>query len=1028
MIPARPDRFILILILSILMLEPSFSRVPEYKYYNTNLDQSGSESGNMVVYEIPDKDLGELNTRLLNALTINDTAKSREIVLHIRNRFRTNSDGDLLTSNSQYLIGVYYLITDKSSEALNWFRLASSIREKLSIEDEIFAKCLFNIGIAYFNVGDYRRMAQSLLRALEVEKRIYGDNDPRMISSLSALVTAYLKLNDYSKAVDYGNTAFSLAGKAKAEQMPVVAVLYTNIGVCYTWLSDYSKARLYYEQAEEIYRKYSLPEDANYINLLNCLGAVYYFLGMDGKSEDYFNKGFQKIKTSRSAISMNLLNSFAIILGNAGRTEIGNRILLNTLEKARSFYGEDSKNYIEVLKNYADYLLVYRLDMKKSLDLYKFCAGYVDANGEDLQFRNSVLLGYAVALNDNQYSADALEILQGLLFSNQDKQRDIPELDDPVVDQMEPGHWSIGLLRAKYRTLRNIYSETHDNKYLFAASRTAENVISLIERARISISEEDSRIILGDRFRDSYLFALSDFELCYKITENPDYLIKAFEYSEKSKVAGLLASTRELKATQFHIPAAIADLEWKLKSEISFYEARIAEVNAGSNSDETMLSEWKTMVLNSTQRRDSLVRFLEKQYPDYYSIKYNTKVIDPDNIPSIAGRDVNYISYVASDSVIYIFLKNRKFLQLAAIQVDPEFYKKVSEFRNLLSYPVNDARSDFSRFMNAGTILYEKLIKPVEPYFVSDRLMISPDNIISYIPFEAIPDGTISNSYQFKDIQYLMRRYRISYTYSATYLAESFARRPGFRNNLVAFAPVYTGSINIDSLMGSRQAGISTLYDLPYARTEARFVTDMTGGKLYSNTAARESLFKSEAGKYDIIHLSMHTILNDQDPMYSKMLFYQEKDSLDDGNLNTWEVYGIPLRAKMVILSSCNTGNGQLHSGEGILSLARGFMYSGSQSVVMSIWEIEDKSGTEIVREFYKYLRRGGTKSDALRKARLNYLKDADMLRSHPYFWSSLVIYGNDDSLYPDRKLMIPGLALLILIVASSVFYFFRPK
>jgi CHAT domain-containing protein len=553
-------------------------------------------------------------------------------------------------------------------------------------------------------------------------------------------------------------------------------------------------------------------------------------------------------------------------------------------------------------------------------------------------------------------------------------------------------------------------------------------VISLIERARINISEEDSRIILGDRFRDSYLFALSDFELCYKITENPDYLIKAFEYSEKSKVAGLLASTRELKATQFHIPAAIADLEWKLKSEISFYEARIAEVNAGSNSDETMLSEWKTMVLNSTQRRDSLVRFLEKQYPDYYSIKYNTKVIDPDNIPSIAGRDVNYISYVASDSVIYIFLKNRKFLQLAAIQVDPEFYKKVSEFRNLLSYPVNDARSDFSRFMNAGTILYEKLIKPVEPYFVSDRLMISPDNIISYIPFEAIPDGTISNSYQFKDIQYLMRRYRISYTYSATYLAESFARRPGFRNNLVAFAPVYTGSINIDSLMGSRQAGISTLYDLPYARTEARFVTDMTGGKLYSNTAARESLFKSEAGKYDIIHLSMHTILNDQDPMYSKMLFYQEKDSLDDGNLNTWEVYGIPLRAKMVILSSCNTGNGQLHSGEGILSLARGFMYSGSQSVVMSIWEIEDKSGTEIVREFYKYLKRGGTKSDALRKARLNYLKDADMLRSHPYFWSSLVIYGNDDSLYPDRKLTIPGLALLILIVASSVFYFFRPK
>jgi CHAT domain-containing protein len=162
--------------------------------------------------------------------------------------------------------------------------------------------------------------------------------------------------------------------------------------------------------------------------------------------------------------------------------------------------------------------------------------------------------------------------------------------------------------------------------------------------------------------------------------------------------------------------------------------------------------------------------------------------------------------------------------------------------------------------------------------------------------------------------------------------------------------------------------------------------------------------------------------------MHSKMLFYQEKDSVEDGSLNTYEVYGVPLKAKMVILSSCNTGNGILHSGEGILSLARGFIYAGSQSVIMSMWEIEDRSGTEIVEGFYKYLKKGFKKSDALRKARIDYLKNADMLRSHPYFWSSLVIYGNNAPLYYSGKLAIIVIAAFLFIGVALILYYRRSR
>ncbi len=269
-----------------------------------------------------------------------------------------------------------------------------------------------------------------------------------------------------------------------------------------------------------------------------------------------------------------------------------------------------------------------------------------------------------------------------------------------------------------------------------------------------------------------------------------------------------------------------------------------------------------------------------------------------------------------------------------------------------------------------------------------------------------------------------MNDFRISYTYSATFLAESLKKDKSLINSLVAFAPVYTGSINVDSLLGGRQAGTSVLHDLPFARMEAEFITDLTGGELFINDGAKESVFKSEAGKYDIVHLAMHTLLNDQYPMHSKMLFNQEKDPVEDGSLNTYEVYGMALKAKMVVLSSCNTGTGILHSGEGILSLARGFVYAGSQSVVMSMWEIEDRSGTEIVKSFYRYLKKGATKSNALRKARIDYLKNADMLRSHPYFWSSLVVYGNNDPLYFSGKLyIIIGLIFLLICIMLILNY-----
>jgi CHAT domain-containing protein len=106
-------------------------------------------------------------------------------------------------------------------------------------------------------------------------------------------------------------------------------------------------------------------------------------------------------------------------------------------------------------------------------------------------------------------------------------------------------------------------------------------------------------------------------------------------------------------------------------------------------------------------------------------------------------------------------------------------------------------------------------------------------------------------------------------------------------------------------------------------------------------------------------------------------------------------------------------------TGEGILSLARGFLFSGSRSVVMSMWEVEDYSGSAVVKSFYHNIKRGLAKSAALRSARLDFLRDADQARSHPYYWATLVVYGDDSPLYFSRIRLYS--ALIVLLFAATI-------
>lgn len=972
--------------------------------------------------------LERLSSRLGSVLGVGNTLKGGNLVDSLIIFIRNNPSIDSLhLIRPFYYIGVYNSLSGKQIISLSYFQQALDLLKKYP-DRNMEGRVLHFIGYANNRLGDHFKSDIYFARSLAVKKMEYGIKSRELILEYISLASANINIRDYGKAIEYSQSGLEIANN-HPDSVPAsdLAMLYQDIGIALLNNADYKQANRNLMKAYEIYNEYSLPKDDFYINLLDNLATSYFYLEQLEKCIEFYEKGIIYAMNDNSIVSLSLFSNYAVFLGEKELADKGVKILAAALRKAKKTSSVNFREYYLSLKNYAEYLREYNIDIQLAKRLFLECYDYSRSHLWDINLNNNISLGYSLTLLDNNEPEVALDSIQSLLFRGVDVVKSTDLYSNPDIKKIKPDKETWNILGAKYRILRKLFGKNKDIKTLESAANTSELLIAVLEKIRLNIGEEESRLLLGDKYRDSYMNAIECFNKCYKLTGDPAFLEKAFVYTEKSKAANLLASTREMKAIRYHIPDTLASAEKSLQQEISFYEAKVSEENNFEKRDNQKLRLWNDYLLVASQKRDSLKKVFENNYPEYYALKYNTQVIKTGEIPYLIGRDKNYISYVISDSLLYILVVNRKHTQLFVRNTDSSFFRTISQFRKLLSDPElsGNALNEFNLFQMCGYRLYSYLIEPVKEYLISDKLIISPDNSLAFFPFETlVTDDKIRNDLLYRKLPYLMKDYQISYTYSATLLSESKKTKSSLSNTTLIFAPSYHSVIYVDSLLIRRQPGKGILSDLPFAREEAVFVSHLTSGKLYQDDLATESAFKDEAGKFDIIHLAMHTVLNEKDPMNSGMIFSKVNDLTENRYLNTYEIYGISLNAKMVVLSSCYTGTGTLYAGEGVLSLARGFIFAGSRSVVMSLWEVDDRSGTDIVKLFYKNLKSGNTKSKSLRKARIKYMENSDKLRSHPYFWSTLVIYGDDSPLYYKMSFKILFILIPVLLICSAIIYF----
>lgn len=972
--------------------------------------------------------LTELNDELLTSLENDKTGhEPRALALSIDSIIYSAEVKDtIVLSDSYYIVGHYYLNNSSFNNASDHFTLSVAYREKMGLKDRRYALGLTNNAVALLRAGDYSRAYEQGLRGLEARRAVSGGDSSALAVNYLNLASISLEMNETDRAVRLAESGLYLA-KVYPGTIPlkVKADLYQVIGLSLYRTSEYTKSLVYCREALRLYEIDRTGSLDSKLLLLNTIAQLYRRLNRPSEAESYFRKGLAFNVGDNIRDKDIIYINYADFLAESGRVGEGEKVLNDGISNVRREYGPNSREYCMMLASAGDFISRTSRDSGRALEIYGECLPYIENHPWDVSMKKYILVKYAKTLLDAEMYERVLEISDGLLQNFPAAEVGTTYFGQEITFSED----DLQLLLLRYRALNALAHRNASTDLLREAVATGRMLVTLFDRQRIEMSEEESRTSLSAFSREIYTGLIENYTDLYELTHDQESLEGLFEFSERSKVAGFLASMRELNAARFSLPAELTGLDNEIRQKTGFYRELIDAERAKALPDTQRIATWENMTFQLLRSRDSLVQIFEESYPSYYNLKFRSEVTPLNEVTNVIGKKSNLISYVLTEDKLFIFVTNSRNTEIITRDIDSTFFSSLHRFRSMLStYPVTTAvRQPFNDFMDLAYELYSILLEPVMPFIKGDKIIISPDNILSYLPFETlVTEEFRSPELLYREAPFALKKYRFSYIYSVTLSSETKHRSRSLRNNLVAFAPSYDGMELEDSLLASWPNLRGEVRSLPFAALESENAVEQCGGEVFLAGDATEEAYKREAGEYDIIHMAMHTLINDRDPAYSKMIFSASGDGVDDGMLNTYEVYTVPVNAMMVVLSSCNTGVGKLVNGEGILSLARGFLYAGSRSVVMSMWAVEDKSASQVVGSFYKNMRGGQTKSSALRSARLKFLRTASQGGSHPYFWSSMVIFGDDTPLWFNRVRLYTGLLILLITVAVLIALFYK--
>ena len=842
---------------------------------------------------------------------------------------------------------------------------------------ELLAFLYSELGVSYTYTNNLVEARNNYENSYSIYKLL--KNDERL-SYLSANIGAlFLQISNYKSALKYYNEGLDYAGENKLGKI----LNLTGIADVYSNESNYSKALLFYNKAKDVAD--SIKDVPSIIKIDEGIGALYYNINRPLLALETLRKAedkammhqmlFEQVKLcSNIGTVLTSIDSihqaekyFEKGLNIAEQTgDIYNVILLKT-ELAYNFYKQerysDAKNILSTAQNAAEQYQLIQVLGQQNLYWGKIYSAMKNYN----QAISSLISAFELGKESNDYN-----------------------------NQIEAGYYLA-------KCFENLGKYSEAEKWYTAT-------VELIEKLSFPLTlNQEIHISHYSGFNEIYS-SLFDFYLKQGNEE------QAFLLLEKSRARNTQQNLNKLKLISdlkdYDGLNNLIDIQWMINSGL-YGQHQTDSLNQiyASLKSELVQKDVEVNTLLSQSQSFNLTELKKQLNDDEYYILIN------------AGQDILTLFNLNSKSLSSKTIAINRDSLLNMIGAISPIYKSSLESEEIY---VNEDLFSFNAL--AAYTLYKNLFQEFLSSIPENSILILsfPSEMIR-LPAEMLVTEWKENEspYYYADKKFLLNNYQFVYSPSITiYLTQKNKKQLNSDKNLLVGNPyvdnseltlsVRTGLIELNP---SKPRSIR-LFPLKYSEEEITSIDEtIDNNEILLSSNATESNFKANAPNSNIVHISSHSFLIKDQPL---VMFSPQSDLKDDGFLELGEIVQLGLNSELVVLSSCRSGLGRIDAAEGIIGMQKAFFEAGSKSVVVTLWDVSDKYTSYFMKEFYELLASGKSKSEALKEAKLEFIKKYS---ANPYYWSAFVLSGNPSAIKIDEASQLKFIYIFVLLFLIGIIY-----
>ena len=830
-------------------------------------------------------------------------------------------------------------------------------------------------------------------KGLEIRQSIPPGAGCDIAESRSALGNVYHAQGKYAAAIQEFRLAIEAQQRCSGAQSLATAKVRGDLGMAYLRQGDYSQAQTHLNECL-LTQQQQLPENhADIANTLYYLGTVYKSMIRPDEAFFYYEKALAMNEKLYDAHHLELASMYDAVGQYYLQQKQYDKALfhLQRMHQIMVFHHQtESKSYAFACASFGQVYL--------GLKNYSEAVAW---------FEKTVAIWRAKNPHLNSQLASMLTYLARAKVKNNQFEDGVAHFTEAIGIWETLGHpylaQGYGLLATAYK---NEYLRQPNDVFLeksrFWYQKATEKFTNQL---RYETNQESLRKMLNEYSRTAFNEQHAELLLLRRQpADERSCLNRLWALQEQVHGYQLLVAMQEAQARSFSdVSDADRQRDSVLRTDIIALERqRMQLLTGGKLLDDPAVLTLDAKIFTKKDAAERSLAELEQKYPNYTQQRYQRQMATLTEMQDALLPGQTVLSYVTGDSVVFALVVQKTTVTAHEIRLSIGLADQILQLRKgIEGYYTASAKSpalyeqSIQQYAAAAEQLYRALIAPVLDH-LTEQIIIIPDGILNELPFDALLSGKPGDLTNFGTYPFWVRQHRISYAYSGTTYrqvsrAAGTARNPG----LLAMAPFY----QIDTTLLSAGIGMGNndrqgLTALPYSGEEIKRIQAFyrNHARLFTGKTATRERFLEFAGQYSILHLATHGYANRSTGAYSYLAF--APDAHSDGILTAGELYALRLPATLVVLSACETGMGERQAGEGVIGLVRAFVFAGAESVVASLWRVNDRSTMQLMHFFHEELNKGNDRQRAISEAKRRYIAQNPGLQAHPYFWAAFTLHG----------------------------------